>query len=165
MNNNYLVHYGIKGQKWGVRRFQNEDGTLTEEGKQHLGYDSNGQLKNRMSKKELRKKEKERKKNEIRSLVKNYQKEMNKASNMTDEADAQWEKVKKERKTLGKTKLSRTINAAKGKSKEAKAYSKEYNKASDMSDKAYEQELKAKELYKKIGKTKMSRVYRNIKYG
>ena len=28
-----LYHHGIKGQKWGVRRFQNEDGTLTEEGK------------------------------------------------------------------------------------------------------------------------------------
>ena len=25
----YLMHYGIKGQKWGVRRFQNEDGTWT----------------------------------------------------------------------------------------------------------------------------------------
>lgn len=24
-----LDHYGIPGQKWGVRRFQNEDGTLT----------------------------------------------------------------------------------------------------------------------------------------
>ena len=30
---NYLEHYGIQGQKWGVRRFQNEDGSLTEEGK------------------------------------------------------------------------------------------------------------------------------------
>lgn len=28
----YLIHYGIPNQKWGVRRFQNEDGTLTEEG-------------------------------------------------------------------------------------------------------------------------------------
>ena len=27
-----LYHYGIKGQKWGIRRYQNEDGTLTEEG-------------------------------------------------------------------------------------------------------------------------------------
>ena len=28
----YLIHYGITGQKWGVRRFQNEDGTYTESG-------------------------------------------------------------------------------------------------------------------------------------
>ena len=27
---NELYHYGVKGQKWGVRRFQNEDGTLTD---------------------------------------------------------------------------------------------------------------------------------------
>lgn len=33
MNKTYLVHHGIKGQRWGVRRFQNEDGTLTELGK------------------------------------------------------------------------------------------------------------------------------------
>lgn len=36
----YLVHYGILGQKWGVRRFQNEDGTLTAAGKERY-YDSN----------------------------------------------------------------------------------------------------------------------------
>ena len=35
---NYLAHHGIKGQKWGVRRFQNEDGTLTAEGRQQYGY-------------------------------------------------------------------------------------------------------------------------------
>lgn len=29
----YLAHHGIKGQKWGNRRYQNEDGSLTEEGK------------------------------------------------------------------------------------------------------------------------------------
>ncbi len=28
-----LMHHGIKGQKWGVRRFQNPDGSLTPEGK------------------------------------------------------------------------------------------------------------------------------------
>ena len=32
-NDIYLSHYGIKGQKWGLRRFQNPDGTLTDEGK------------------------------------------------------------------------------------------------------------------------------------
>lgn len=28
----YICHHGIKGQKWGVRRFQNEDGSLTDLG-------------------------------------------------------------------------------------------------------------------------------------
>ena len=32
-NRDYLMHFGIKGQRWGVRRFQNEDGTLTNAGK------------------------------------------------------------------------------------------------------------------------------------
>ena len=29
----YLEHWGIKGMKWGRRRFQNKDGSLTPEGK------------------------------------------------------------------------------------------------------------------------------------
>lgn len=33
---NELYHHGIKGQKWGVRRYQNPDGTLTQEGKDRL---------------------------------------------------------------------------------------------------------------------------------
>lgn len=30
----FLEHHGVKGQKWGIRRYQNTDGTLTEAGKQ-----------------------------------------------------------------------------------------------------------------------------------
>ena len=39
MNNDYLIHHGIKGQKWGVRRFQNEDGSLTDAGKKHYALE------------------------------------------------------------------------------------------------------------------------------
>lgn len=28
-----LMHYGVKGMRWGVRRYQNADGTLTSAGK------------------------------------------------------------------------------------------------------------------------------------
>lgn len=44
MGNNELKHWGIKGMKWGIRKYQNEDGTLTPAGKKRYanakrGYD------------------------------------------------------------------------------------------------------------------------------
>lgn len=36
----YLRHWGIKGMKWGVRRYQNEDGTLTELGQRRYARDA-----------------------------------------------------------------------------------------------------------------------------
>ena len=36
----YLIHYGVPGQKWGARRYQNTDGSLTPEGREHYGYGS-----------------------------------------------------------------------------------------------------------------------------
>lgn len=65
MQDNYLAHHGILGQKWGVRRFQNEDGTLTAAGKERYHIAKDGrfdedskkklleQLKNTESQKEI----------------------------------------------------------------------------------------------------------------
>lgn len=40
MNADELKHYGIKGMKWGVRRFQNSDGSLTTDGKKRYSGDN-----------------------------------------------------------------------------------------------------------------------------
>lgn len=39
---NSLEHYGVKGMKWGVRRYQNPDGSLTAEGRRHVQDNSSG---------------------------------------------------------------------------------------------------------------------------
>ena len=46
----YLAHYGIKGQQWGVRRFQNEDGSLTAAGKEHYDVGEGESSKNKSGK-------------------------------------------------------------------------------------------------------------------
>lgn len=38
----YLAHHGIKGQRWGVRRFQYEDGSLTSAGRDRYGATGSG---------------------------------------------------------------------------------------------------------------------------
>ena len=47
MENTYLIHHGIKGQRWGIRRFQNDDGTLTDAGKKRYSTGEAGQYESR----------------------------------------------------------------------------------------------------------------------
>lgn len=59
MDNNTLTHHGTKGMRWGVRRFQNKDGSLTPAGKKRYSEenpnnDSNKETLSTQSKKTVK---------------------------------------------------------------------------------------------------------------
>lgn len=63
-SSNYLEHHGILGQKWGIRRFQNKDGSLTNAGRKRYGVDGSDsriKFKTSFEKKKAKLAEKERK--------------------------------------------------------------------------------------------------------
>ena len=47
--NNELYHHGIKGQRWGVRRYQNPDGSYTPEGRNRRNKEDREVRKSRLN--------------------------------------------------------------------------------------------------------------------
>lgn len=56
LRNDELCHHGIKGQRWGIRRYQNPDGSLTSDGKQRYGFIKKITKKERQKQKAVNKK-------------------------------------------------------------------------------------------------------------
>lgn len=135
----YLMHHGIKGQKWGVRRFQNEDGSYTSAGKSRYGVGS-------------------------KEAISAYRSSYDKASSMGDKADEKWRETQAARKQIGRTAIGRTIASARNKTEAAKKYNKLYDEWSNMQDAADEQWRDSDAKYKMTGRNRLERVANNIKY-
>lgn len=214
--NGELYHHGVKGMKWGRRRWQNADGSLTPAGQKR--YNSAGDVKSakaayKTANKELNKAyreadhkriaafspvKKHRDANTKRwetvsdrakdfddartavkdakfkvkvdrdrataSAVKDYSKKFNSAERAQNTADSKWEATQAQYKSLGKTKLGRIVNAAKGNTPEAKKYKAmydEWEKSQDFADRKWDEMSAA---YKKTGRNRVSRILNNIKY-
>ena len=98
MENNELKHWGIKGMKWGVRRFQNADGTLTAAGKKRYAEEVK-----RLKDREQIIKNKERAKAQMAKLEAK-RKELDEREKALD--DPKPEKAKKDKKEESKKKRS-----------------------------------------------------------
>ena len=77
-----LKHHGIKGMKWGVRRFQNADGSLTPEGRKRYG---SGDLKEAQKKVEKGKMVDGVKKTRVKAAEKQQKKIKDDLSKMSDQ--------------------------------------------------------------------------------
>ena len=84
-----LYHHGIKGQKWGVRRYQNKDGSLTNAGRKH--YD-NETAKLKEEKKVLRNKARTQKKIDKVKALKSEVDDMKKADKEAKAGESREEK-------------------------------------------------------------------------
>lgn len=100
MEENELMHHGIKGQKWGVRRYQNKDGTLTPKGRARLLEDA---------------RKYEAKANT--SVANNYFARSRKARLQQKAKDARYEVKKSDLQKYRQKKQQETSNSSKSKSK------------------------------------------------
>ena len=70
-SNIYLAHYGVKGMKWGVRRYRNEDGSLTALGQKKYEYQQAKKAPGRKDSAEIAFRKREFKDQKIREKIAN----------------------------------------------------------------------------------------------
>lgn len=152
-----LYHHGIKGQKWGVRRFQNADGSLkpagekryTEGGKESLGTKASKFIKKRK---------------ENLENYSNYKKLQQKASKKYDLKDKEYQKQYED---WANDEINKTIFGENYKSKDhlrdlkfaGDKAAKDYEKASKKAEKYVERKFKEKYGEEKLNQARKTESY------
>lgn len=98
----HLKHHGIKGQKWGVRRFQKKDGSLTPEGRKRYG-DSDGDIAGAAEKKQSAKDVR------VNNAAKKY---LNEDGTLNNEGKQKFKSKEDMMKSLKKTDDLNSLNSA-----------------------------------------------------
>ena len=107
---NELYHHGVKGQKWGVRRFQNKDGSLTLAGKNRRGNATSPNDKEKINRKNALKKRRTMSVNEMKSRIERLKLEKE-FKNLTEENLSPGRKAVKDILASAGTKVLTTVAA------------------------------------------------------
>ena len=136
MTNNVLYHHGIRGQHWGIRRFQNEDGSLTSAGKKRYDVDI-----------ETAQKKYDIAKRNTKEAIREYYKKTDGSTAAYDKSlkDKQYAKEKL-RKELLKEKLNNETKISKRREKLHQEYLKKGMNEEDAAISAYKRERTEKAI-------------------
>ena len=167
MANNELAHWGIKGMRWGIRRYQNKDGSLTPAGKKRYNEEMERAENER---KELNRKQrtnaKIRKLNALKDANAELKKRLQEESDALDpkkvaaKEKAEAKAEKKARKLIEKAEKAELKKLKKAEEEAKKFEDEQRKKANDDSWRHKRiEDMTEDELYRAAERTRLENIY------